>query len=294
MTNFASAVLRETEWRLAHGRTATLGAKGHIMAVVNVTPDSFSDGGLYQATDAAIAHALSCVEQGALIVDVGGESTRPGAAPVTASEEQERVLPVIAALAAHEGVLISVDTYRAETARLAIEAGAHIINDVHGAQREPDIAAVAAATGAGLVLMHTGRGRAVLPDVIDDQRAFFATSLEIADKAGVSRDQVVLDPGFGFAKETVELNMDLMARFDELHALGLPLLAGTSRKRFIGALTGREAADRDAGTAATTVMLRLMGAAIFRVHNVAMNRDALAVADAMLVTKQRMAWRPQQ
>lgn len=294
MTDFASTALREREWRLAHGRSASLGATGHVMAVVNVTPDSFSDGGLYQAAEAAVAHALSCVEQGALIVDVGGESTRPGAASVTAKEEQDRILPVIAALSRHESVLISVDTYRAETARLAIEAGAHIINDVHGAQREPEIATVAAETGAGLVLMHTGRGRDVLADVIDDQRAFFSRSLEIADAAGVSPAQIVLDPGFGFAKETVEINMDLMARFEELHQLGFPLLAGTSRKRFIGTLTGREAAERDAGTAATTVMLRMMGAAIFRVHNVAMNRDALAVADAMLVAKQRMAGRPQQ
>lgn len=251
------------------------------MGILNVTPDSFSDGGKFAAFEAALAQARRMVAEGAVIVDVGGESTRPGAAAVSAAEEQDRVLPVISALAASSDVLISVDTYREETAWQAVAAGAHIVNDVWGLQREPGIARVAAETGAGLVIMHTGREREKLPDVIDDQRLFLQRSLEIARDAGVRTEQIVLDPGFGFAKDADE-NLELMARFSELTQLGFPLLAGTSRKRFVGHVTGREAADRDAGTAATSVILRLQGAHVFRVHNVAINVDALAFADAML------------
>lgn len=270
-------------WHVGHGRRLDL-SHGVIMAIVNVTPDSFSDGGHFQAVDTAVAHALDCVGAGARIIDIGGESTKPGAEPVSAAEEQGRVLPVIEALRQRTEALISIDTYRADTARLAIGAGAHIVNDVFGLQREPDIAALAAQTGAGLCVMHTGREREKLPDVIDDQLSFLSRSLAIADSAGVDRRQIVLDPGFGFAKD-VDENLELMARFAELQQFGLPLLAGTSRKRFIGSVTGRDALDRDAATAATTAMLRTQGAVIFRVHNVAINMDALAVADAMLARR---------
>ncbi len=269
------------QWSLAHGRSLLLGPQGLIMAIVNVTPDSFSDGGSHDTAEKALEHARLCLAQGAHIIDIGGESTRPGAAAVSAGEEQDRILPVVEALASDGEAVISVDTYRAETARLAVAAGAHIINDVHGLQREPEIATVAAQAGAGLCIMHTGRDRQKLPDVIDDQFAFLETSLRIARDAGVADETIVLDPGFGFAKDTGE-NVELMARFAELLRFERPLLAGTSRKRFIGALTGREAAERDAGTAATTALLRLAGAAIFRVHDVAFNRDALLVADAMV------------
>jgi len=270
-----------TRWILAHGRHLDLGPKAVVMGVLNVTPDSFSDGGRFDTIENALAQARRMVGEGAAIVDVGGESTRPGAEAVTALDEQRRVIPVIEALAAENACLISVDTYRKETARLAIAVGAHIVNDVWGLQREPDIARLAAETDAGLVIMHTGRGREKLPDVIADQFAFLNRSLEIAERSGVSRDSIVLDPGFGFAKEADE-NLDLMARFDELSAFGLPLMAGTSRKRFIGNVTGRDAEHRDAGTAATSVILRLKGAALFRVHDVAINVDALSLADAML------------
>lgn len=271
-----------TRWQLAHGRHLDLGGKAVVVGILNVTPDSFSDGGLFDAPEAALAQARRMVGEGAGIIDVGGESTRPGAAAISASEEQARILPVIEALASANEVLISVDTYRSETARLAVAAGAHIVNDVWGLQRELDIARVAAETGAGLVIMHTGRDREKLPDVIADQFVFLERSLEIARRNGVTDDRIVLDPGFGFAKETAQENLDLMARFSELHALGFPLMAGTSRKRFIGIVTGRDAADRAAGTAATSVILRLKGAHLFRVHDVAINVDALAVADAML------------
>ncbi len=267
---------------MAHGRHLDLGGKAVVVGILNVTPDSFSDGGLFDAPEKALVQARRMIGEGALVVDVGGESTRPGAAAVSASQEQARILPVIEALAGASEVLISVDTYRPDTARLAVAAGAHIVNDVWGLQREPDIARVAADTGAGLVIMHTGRDRKKLPDVIADQLAFLRKSLEIARQNGVADDHIVLDPGFGFAKETAEENLDLMARFAELHALGLPLMAGTSRKRFIGNVTGRDAADRGVGTAATSVILRLKGADLFRVHDVAFNVDALALADAML------------
>ncbi|TPK85010.1 dihydropteroate synthase [Mesorhizobium sp. B2-4-13] len=269
-------------WQLAHGRHLELGGKAVVVGILNVTPDSFSDGGLFDAPEPALAQARRMIGEGAAVIDVGGESTRPGAAAISACEEQARILPVIEALAQVGDVLISVDTYRADTARLAVKAGAHIVNDVWGLQREPDIARVAAETGAGLVIMHTGRDRGKLPDVIADQLAFLGKSLEIGRGQGVADDHVVLDPGFGFAKETAEENLDLMARFAELGALGFPLMAGTSRKRFIGTVTGRDAADRAAGTAATSVILRLKGAHLFRVHDVAINVDALAVADAML------------
>lgn len=270
-----------TRWTLALGRHLDLGPKAVVMGVLNVTPDSFSDGGRFDAVENALAQARRMVGEGAAIVDIGGESTRPGAEAVTALDEQRRVIPVVEAVAAENACLISVDTYREETARLAVAAGAHIVNDVWGLQREPDIARLAADTGAGLVIMHTGRGREKLPDVIADQFAFLNRSLKIAARAGVGRDSIVLDPGFGFAKEADE-NLDLMARFDELNAFGLPLMAGTSRKRFIGNVTGRDAEHRDAGTAATSVILRLKGAALFRVHDVAINVDALSLADAML------------
>ncbi|RWN34290.1 MAG: dihydropteroate synthase [Mesorhizobium sp.] len=272
-------------WQLAHGRHLDLGGKAVVVGILNVTPDSFSDGGQFDAPEKALAQARRMIGEGALVVDVGGESTRPGAAAVSASQEQERILPVIEALAGVSEVLISVDTYRADTARLAVAAGAHIVNDVWGLQREPDIARVAADTGAGLVIMHTGRDRQKLPDVIADQLTFLRRSLEIARQNGITDDRIVLDPGFGFAKETAEENLDLMARFSELHALGLPLMAGTSRKRFIGTVTGRDAADRGVGTAATSVILRLQGADLFRVHDVAFNVDALALADAMLARR---------
>ena len=278
-------------WQLAHGRHLDLGGKAVVVGILNITPDSFSDGGLFATPDQALAQARRMLEEGASVIDVGGESTRPGASPVTAGEEQARILPVIEALAGLGEALISVDTYREATARLAVTAGAHIVNDVWGLQREPDIARLAAETGAGLVIMHTGRNREKLPDVIADQFLFLGKSLEIARHNGVGDRHIVLDAGFGFAKETAEENLDLMARFAELTALGFPLMAGTSRKRFIGNVTGRDAMDRAAGTAATSVILRLKGADLFRVHDVAINVDALAVADAMLARETGQAGR---
>lgn len=277
--------IQDRVWHVGQGRQVKLDRNGIIMAIVNVTPDSFSDGGQYLGHDKAVDFALKCIDDGAQIIDIGGESTRPGANTVSAEEEQARVLPVIEALSRQTDALISIDTYRASTAQLALEAGAHIVNDVHGLQREPLIADVTARAKAGLCIMHTGRGRDTRPDLVDDQRSFFESSLKLAFDAGVNPHAIILDPGFGFAKETLD-DVELMARFEELHSIGYPLLVGTSRKRTMGALTGRTiAAERDAATAATTALLRMAGAVIFRVHNVAVTRDTLCVVDAVLNAK---------
>ena len=268
-------------WSLAHGRRLEIGPHALIMGIVNVTPDSFSDGGKHFHAEQAVSRALEMHQAGADIVDVGGESTRPGADPVSASEEEERVLPVIEALSKNADLIISIDTYRAQTAEKAVQAGAHIINDVWGCQKEPQIASVAARHGAGLCAMHTGRERDRRRDVVADHFEFLEASLEIIQNAGVNHEQIVLDPGFGFAKDPQE-NIELLGRFEELLKLGYPILVGTSRKRFLGHITGKDAEDRDIATAATSVVARMKGAAVFRVHDVTANRDSLLVTDAVL------------
>ncbi len=287
MSDPASASFSVTphQWSLAHGRVLELGAKSVLMGILNVTPDSFSDGGINFDPKLAVAAANKMIAAGAQVVDIGGESTRPGAQSVDGETEIGRVLPVIQALAAQGDALLSIDTYRAETAEAAIDAGCHIINDVWGLQKDDGMAGVVARTGAGVVIMHSGRERTKLDDVIDDQKFYLGQSLKIANEAGVERSAIVLDPGIGFAKG-MEENMQLLARFEELHQFDLPLLVGTSRKRFLGAITGHESAsDRDMATAATSVVARLKGASIFRVHNVEANVDALKVADALLTTQ---------
>ncbi len=273
-------MIRESTWSLAHGRALPLGARAVVMGILNVTPDSFSDGGRSASVDAAVAAALRMNELGAAVIDIGGESTRPDAVPIDAAEEQRRVLPVVEELSRHPGLILSVDTYRAETARLAVAAGAHIVNDINGLQGE-DIALVAARSGCGVVAMHNGRGRSRLPDVIDDQKHYFAQTLEIAKRAGIDPGALVLDPGFGFAKNPDE-NIELILRIPELAALGHPLLVGTSRKRFLGHVTGRPVHERDGITAVSSGILRLRGAHIFRVHDVPSSVDSLRLADAIL------------
>jgi len=269
-------------WRMKGGMTLSLGAKSRIMGIINVTPDSFSDGGKCAGLDRALTAAKRMIAEGADILDIGGESTRPNAAPVSPEEEQRRIIPAIKALASHFPQMpLSVDTYRAETALKGLEAGAHCVNDIFGLQKDPDMAPLIAETGAGLVLMHTGREREKLADVFDDERLFFTRSLNIAAEAGIKRERIILDPGFGFAKTEAE-NIALLSSAERLREFGLPLLAGTSRKRFLGHLSGRDIpSERDAATAATSVILRQKGFALFRVHNVALNREALNVADAV-------------
>ena len=268
-------------WRLAHGRRLALGARAAIMGILNVTPDSFSDGGRHVAEADALRAADRMLADGADIIDIGGESTRPGAEAVSAETEQARALPIVEALASRAEALTSIDTYRASTALKAIRSGAHIVNDVWGLRRDPDLAHVVADTGAGVVIMHSNRERETLLPPIDDQLAYFEESLAIARGAGIEDEAIALDPGFGFGKETVEANLAVMVGLERLVSLGYPILIGSSRKRFLGTITGRDPEGRDVATAATSALLRMKGAAIFRVHDVASNRDALAVADAL-------------
>ncbi|WP_321343681.1 dihydropteroate synthase [Breoghania sp.] len=262
------------------------GARTLLMGILNVTPDSFSDGGRHDAPAAALVHARTMIAQGAGIIDVGGESTRPGAQRIPAEEELARILPVLADLRGL-ACAVSIDTYKADVAAAAIGAGAHVINDILGLQGDPDMALVAARTGAPVIAMHN---RGLDPtadvdparDIVADMIAFFARTLEIADQAGVARDRIILDPGIGFAK-TEEQNLIALNRLDEVKAhFGLPVLVGASRKRFIGTLTGREAAERDAGSLGAHLAAVARGADIIRAHDVALHADALKVADAVL------------
>lgn len=267
-------------WKIAQGRSIALGNRSILMGILNVTPDSFSDGGANATLECAVKAAERMVEEGADIIDVGGESTRPGSVPVSPEEEQARVLPVIKRLS-KAGYILSIDTYHAATAHAALSEGAHIVNDVYGLQKEPAIAKAAHEYGAGVVIMHTGRERERLQDVVDDQTLFFEKSLKIAQEAGLDASTLMLDPGFGFAK-SLEENIALIARAAELNHFGYPWLVGTSRKGFLGALVEKtDPKERDIATVATTVMLREAGASIFRVHNITMNKEALAVTDAV-------------
>ncbi|WP_319528948.1 dihydropteroate synthase [uncultured Cohaesibacter sp.] len=252
-----------------------------IMGIINVTPDSFSDGGEFLAESDALQHAQKLVEEGAHILDIGGESTRPGARLVAEQEELQRVLPAIRAIvSANLGSVISIDTYKARVADEALTAGAHVVNDVWGLQREPDIARAAAAHHAPVIINHWEKETAADTDLLTQMRAFFDRSIEIALSAGVDEENIILDPGIGFGK-SVEDNLLILSRLEQLHEWGYPLLIGTSRKRFIGHLTGREPKDRIYGTLASNVIALTKGASIFRVHDVAAHKDALAVAQAI-------------
>src|SRR5215218_4032185 len=262
-----------------------------IMGVVNVTPDSFSDGGAFSDAGAAIAHGLRLAFEGADMLDVGGESTRPGAAAVPAAEEVARVLPVIAGIrAADPSVRISIDTSKAAVAAAALDAGADYVNDVTALRGDPDMAALVAERGAGVCLMHmrgtprTMQAEARYDDVVADVKAFLEQRIEAAVAAGIALERIEVDPGIGFAK-TIEHNLELLARLRELTALGRPLVVGTSRKSFLGTITGRETAERVPATLATVVMAYERGASMFRVHDVAPARDALAVAAATLARR---------
>jgi dihydropteroate synthase len=254
-----------------------------VMGIVNVTPDSFSDGGLFLDAEAAITQGRRLAAEGAAILDIGGESTRGNATPVTEAEEKRRVLPVIEALAGGEA-LVSIDTMKATVAEAALHAGAHIVNDVRGLQGDPEIAPLAARHGAGVVAMHNpgvlGSTKPLEGDPVAHCLRYFERTLDIARRAGISEDRIVLDPGFGFGKSQ-EQNLELLARLPELGALGFPILAGTSRKSFIGRAIGREMADRLIGTVATNVAAALAGAAIVRVHDVAEHVDAVRMAAAI-------------
>lgn len=264
------------------GGVLKLGRDPLVMGILNVTPDSFSDGRDFSAVDAAVAHADALLAEGADILDIGGESTRPGSEEVPVQEELDRVMPVLDGLA-QRGIdkPISIDTYKALVADQAIQAGAKIINDVRGLQRDPEIADVAAHHGAPVIAMHWDPERDRSLDLIDEMRRWLERSIEVALKAGIAREKIILDPGFGFAK-SFEENYSLLNRLDELHSLGFPLLVGTSRKRMIGNLLDLPPKERVAGTVATSVLGYLKGGHIFRVHDVRPNRDALRVSSATL------------
>jgi dihydropteroate synthase len=256
-----------------------------IMGVINVTPDSFSDGGRFLEADAAVAQGERLVAEGADLLDVGGESTRPGSEGVTEEEELGRVQPVVARLAG-AGHRVSIDTAKAGVARAALDAGATIVNDVTSFRREPEIAGLVAERGAGCVLMHMlGEPRTMqedprYEDVVSEVKAFLEERLGFAVSEGVAEERVWLDPGIGFGK-TVEHNLELLRRLDEIVAIGRPVVIGTSRKSFLGKLAGgRHESERLPGTIATNVIALERGAGVFRVHDVAQVRDALAVAAA--------------
>jgi len=272
-------------WRTA--RRAISLERSSVVGILNVTPDSFSDGGRHFALADALAGARAMREAGAAVLDVGGESTRPGAARPDEAEELRRVVPVVRALAAEVGLPVSVDTRRAAVARAALEAGAEIVNDVSGLTADPAMAELVRGTGAGVVIMHmrgepqTMDAAAVYRDVAAEVAAELAERRDTALAAGVERERIVLDPGLGFAK-TPAHNLRLLDCLGALVALGHPVMVGPSRKRFLGAVTGRPVESRDAATAAACVAARLRGARLFRVHDVAAAREALAVADAVL------------
>lgn len=259
-----------------------------LIGILNVTPDSFSDGGDFLDVEAAVARAGKMLDEGADIVDVGGESTRPGSEPVSEEEELRRVVPAVRdILASRPGALISIDTYRAAAAEAALEAGASIVNDVTALRGDTKLAKVVAEAGCPVILMHMlGEPKTMqrdprYEDVVREVRDFLAERAEYAVSEGVSAENIILDPGIGFGK-TVEHNLSLLKHLDALVGLGFPVLVGASRKGFVGRITGvEEARDRVFGTVAVNVMAFERGASIFRVHDVRANREALALARAV-------------
>lgn len=263
---------------LPDGRKLALDAPPLIMGIVNVTPDSFSDGGLLAGADEAIAHALRLVAERAAIIDIGGESTRPDHAPISAETELARVLPVIAGLKPRSPVPISIDTWKSEVADAALAAGASIVNDVWGAQRDPAIAGVAARRGAPIILMHNRETVDPAIDILAEVLSFLERSIAIATAAGVPRSQIVVDPGIGRFGKTAGQSLRLIRELDRLGELGCPVLLGASRKSVIGAVTGQAVpAERIAGSIAAHLWGAGHGAAIVRVHDVAPHAEALKV-----------------
>jgi dihydropteroate synthase len=256
-----------------------LSARTHIMGILNVTPDSFSDGGSYESKEKAIQQAIKMEEDGADIIDIGGESTRPNHQPVSLEDEIDRVIPIIKAIREYTNLPISIDTYKAETAKQAIEAGADIINDIWGAKREPEIARVAAQYNVPIILMHN-RSNKNYTSLIHDMKRDLKESIDIASDAGVQEDKIVLDPGVGFAK-TAEDNLIVMNQLEQFVRMGYPVLLATSRKRFIGGVLDLPAEERDIGTGATTCLGITKGVQMVRVHNVKVNVELAKMMDAM-------------
>lgn len=262
------------------GRRFEWGSRTYVMGIVNVTPDSFSGDGLGGDHDRAVDQGLRMVREGADMVDVGGESTRPGHQPVGAAEETARTEGVIRRLAREAGVPVSIDTYKVEVAESAVAAGATVLNDVWGLTRSPSMADLAARAGCALVLMHNQDGTSYGGDVMEEIKRFLRASVRRAIDAGVPRERVIVDPGIGFGKDA-DQNWEVLRRLGELRELGQPVLLGTSRKSFIGKLLDLPVEDRIAGTAATVVAGVLRGTDIVRVHDVLEMTRAVRVADRL-------------
>ncbi len=258
-----------------------IGDRTLIMGILNVTPDSFSDGGNFNSVSHALNHAIAMVKEGADIIDVGGESTRPGSDDVDAKEEMKRVVPVIQELKRFINKPISIDTYKASVAEAALEAGANIVNDVWGFQRDPEIAAVAAKYNVPVVLMHNQEGTEYDKDIIESIVDFFNVSINIALEAGVKKTNIILDPGIGFGKNTSQ-NLEVMRRLDELQQIGYPILLGISRKSVIGKTLDLPTHDRLEGTIALNAIGIQMGAEIIRVHDIKENMKAAKMIDAVV------------
>lgn len=252
----------------------------YIMGILNVTPDSFSDGGKYSRIDAALAHAEKMIRDGADIIDVGGESTRPGHMQITDEEETARVVPVIEALRARFDTPVSVDTYKSAVAREALKAGADLVNDIWGLKYDPQMAGLIAESGAACCLMHNRNNtdyRQFIPEFLDDMRE----CVRLADEAGIARDKIILDPGVGFGK-TYEMNLEVISRLEVMHELGLPILLGTSRKSVIGLTLDLPPEEREEGTLVTTVFGVQKGCAFVRVHDVEKNKRAIRMTRALM------------
>jgi dihydropteroate synthase len=268
-------------------RTIELGRRTLIMGILNVTPDSFSDGGQFLEASSAVNRAWQIAGEGADLLDIGGESTRPGSAGVSADEEMSRVLPVLERLSGKYPLPISIDTSRAAVARAALERGAALVNDITGLRNDPAIAAEAASFGAALVLMHMRGTPATMqalppsPDILREIELWAEEAVARARSSGVSSHKIILDPGIGFGK-TVGQNLEILRNLDRLAAAGFPILVGTSRKSFIGAILENAEADRIWGTGATVALSIAAGAHIVRVHDVAAMRDVARVADALM------------
>ena len=275
----------------SRGTCLDLGCRTHIMGILNVTPDSFSDGGHYADRARALSHARDMAAAGADIIDIGGESTRPGAEPLPEEEELRRIIPLIERLSAELTVPISVDTYKSSVAKKALEAGASIVNDISGLRFSPDMAQVVAEYGAALVVMHIkGTPRdmqqnPVYADVVAEIRTFLEESIELAVRAGVDREKILVDPGIGFGK-TLEHNLTVLNRLDEFRVLGRPIVLGASRKRFIGTILGMPVPEeRVEGTAATVALGIERGASVVRVHDVAVMARVARMSDAVVRNK---------
>lgn len=270
----------------ARQRVIGLAGRPLLLGIVNVTPDSFSDGGRYFDSEVAVAHAVQLVEEGADMLDIGAESTRPGAVPVEATEERRRLIPVVRAIAKAVAVPISIDTSKASVAKAAINEGAVIVNDVTGLRGDPAMVDLIAQTGAGIVLMHmqgtpqTMQQAPEYQDVVEDVAAFLSERAQYAIGRGIAQSQIIIDPGIGFGKVLVQ-NLDLLGQLSRFIQLGYPLLIGPSRKSFIGQLTGQPVEDRAWGTAAAVAIAVEQGAHILRVHDVRAMRDVVEVAAAI-------------